>query len=34
MPVNPDFAIQPPADILLERTFALADEAATHAFGE
>lgn len=34
MPVNPDLAIQPPANILLERTFALADEAATLAFGE
>ncbi|HYS65016.1 MAG TPA: tRNA (adenosine(37)-N6)-threonylcarbamoyltransferase complex ATPase subunit type 1 TsaE [Paraburkholderia sp.] len=34
MPVNPDHAIQPPANVLLERTFALADEAATHAFGE
>ena len=34
MPVNPDLAIQPPADILLERSFALADEAATNAFGE
>lgn len=34
MPVNPDQAIQPPANVLLERTFALADEAATHAFGE
>jgi tRNA threonylcarbamoyladenosine biosynthesis protein TsaE len=34
MPVNPDLAIQPPADVLLERSFALADEAATHAFGE
>ncbi|SIT41889.1 conserved hypothetical protein [Paraburkholderia ribeironis] len=34
MPVNPDHAIQPPAPVLLERTFALADEAATHAFGE
>lgn len=34
MPVNPDLAIQPSADILLERSFALADEAATHAFGE
>ncbi|RDK04528.1 tRNA (adenosine(37)-N6)-threonylcarbamoyltransferase complex ATPase subunit type 1 TsaE [Paraburkholderia lacunae] len=33
MPVNSDLAIQPPADVLLERTFALADEAATHAFG-
>ncbi|AXL51822.1 hypothetical protein DSC91_004626 [Paraburkholderia caffeinilytica] len=34
MPVNPDLAIQPPADVLLERSFALVDEAATHAFGE
>ena len=34
MPVNPDLAIQPPANVLLERTFALADEAATLAFGE
>ncbi|MDI7065315.1 tRNA (adenosine(37)-N6)-threonylcarbamoyltransferase complex ATPase subunit type 1 TsaE, partial [Klebsiella pneumoniae] len=34
MPVNPDLAIQPPADILLERSFALADEAASNAFGE
>ncbi|WP_144148113.1 tRNA (adenosine(37)-N6)-threonylcarbamoyltransferase complex ATPase subunit type 1 TsaE [Paraburkholderia sp. BCC1884] len=34
MPVNPDHAIPPPANLLLERTFALADEAATHAFGE
>ena len=34
MPVNPDLAIQPPASILLERSFALADEAATNAFGE
>lgn len=34
MPVNPDLAIQPPADALLERSFALADEAATNAFGE
>ncbi|CAB3800128.1 tRNA threonylcarbamoyladenosine biosynthesis protein TsaE [Paraburkholderia ultramafica] len=34
MPVNPAHAIQPPAAVLLERTFALADEAATHAFGE
>ncbi|MFM0059071.1 tRNA (adenosine(37)-N6)-threonylcarbamoyltransferase complex ATPase subunit type 1 TsaE [Paraburkholderia phytofirmans] len=34
MPVNPDLAIQPPANVLLERTFALADEAATMAFGE
>jgi tRNA threonylcarbamoyladenosine biosynthesis protein TsaE len=34
MPVNPDHAIQPPAAVLLERVFALADEAATLAFGE
>lgn len=34
MPVNPDLAIQPPANVLLERSFALADEAATSAFGE
>jgi tRNA threonylcarbamoyladenosine biosynthesis protein TsaE len=34
MPVNPDHAIQPPAAVLLERFFALADEAATHGFGE
>ncbi|MFL9893630.1 tRNA (adenosine(37)-N6)-threonylcarbamoyltransferase complex ATPase subunit type 1 TsaE [Paraburkholderia sp. RL17-383-BIF-A] len=34
MPDNPDLAIQPPANVLLERTFALADEAATLAFGE
>ncbi|MEZ0601666.1 tRNA (adenosine(37)-N6)-threonylcarbamoyltransferase complex ATPase subunit type 1 TsaE [Paraburkholderia sp. IW21] len=34
MPVNPDHAIQPPANVLLERFFALADEAATQAFGE
>ncbi|EIF29841.1 ATPase, YjeE family [Burkholderia sp. Ch1-1] len=34
MPVNPNLAIQPPANVLLERTFALADEAATLAFGE
>ncbi|RKR44368.1 tRNA (adenosine(37)-N6)-threonylcarbamoyltransferase complex ATPase subunit type 1 TsaE [Paraburkholderia sp. BL17N1] len=34
MPANPDLAIQPPASVLLERTFALADEAATMAFGE
>jgi tRNA threonylcarbamoyladenosine biosynthesis protein TsaE len=34
MPANPDHAIQPLANLLLERTFALADEAATHAFGE
>ena len=34
MPVNPDLAIQPPANILLERSFALADEAATNAFGK
>jgi tRNA threonylcarbamoyladenosine biosynthesis protein TsaE len=34
MPVNPDLAIQPPANVLLERSFALADEAASNAFGE
>jgi tRNA threonylcarbamoyladenosine biosynthesis protein TsaE len=34
MPVNPDLAIQPPAKLLLERSFALADEAATNAFGK
>ncbi|CAH2778361.1 MAG: tRNA threonylcarbamoyladenosine biosynthesis protein TsaE [uncultured Paraburkholderia sp.] len=34
MPDNPDLAILPPANVLLERTFALADEAATLAFGE
>jgi len=34
MPANPDLAIQTPANVLLERTFALADEAATMAFGE
>ncbi|MFM0735877.1 tRNA (adenosine(37)-N6)-threonylcarbamoyltransferase complex ATPase subunit type 1 TsaE [Paraburkholderia xenovorans] len=33
MPVNPDLAIQPSAPVLFERTFALADEAATNAFG-
>ncbi|EDZ98662.1 protein of unknown function UPF0079 [Burkholderia sp. H160] len=33
MPVNPDHATLPPAPVLLERTFALADEAATQAFG-
>jgi tRNA threonylcarbamoyladenosine biosynthesis protein TsaE len=33
MPVNPDLAIQPSAQVLLERSFALADEAATQAFG-
>ncbi len=33
MPVNPDHAILPSATLLLERSFALADEAATHAFG-
>ena len=26
MPVNPNLAIQPPANVLLERTFALAVE--------
>jgi tRNA threonylcarbamoyladenosine biosynthesis protein TsaE len=34
MPVNPDHAILPSANLLLERSFALADEAATHAFGQ
>ncbi|CAD6556392.1 tRNA (adenosine(37)-N6)-threonylcarbamoyltransferase complex ATPase subunit type 1 TsaE [Paraburkholderia metrosideri] len=34
MPANPDHAILPSATPLLERSFALADEAATHAFGE
>jgi tRNA threonylcarbamoyladenosine biosynthesis protein TsaE len=34
MPVNSDHAIQPPAAVLLERSFALADEAATLAFGK
>jgi tRNA threonylcarbamoyladenosine biosynthesis protein TsaE len=34
MPANSDHAIQPPAAALLERSFALADEAATLAFGE
>lgn len=34
MPVNPDLAIQPLASVLLERSFALADEAASNAFGE
>ena len=34
MPVNPAYALQPSAAVLLERSFALADEAATHAFGE
>lgn len=34
MPVNPDLAIQPLANVLLERSFALADEAASNAFGE
>ncbi|MGF6773171.1 tRNA threonylcarbamoyladenosine biosynthesis protein TsaE [Paraburkholderia sp. GAS199] len=34
MPVNPDHAIPPLAPVLLERTVALADEAATNAFGE
>jgi len=33
MPVNPDHATLPSASVLLERTFALADEAATQAFG-
>jgi tRNA threonylcarbamoyladenosine biosynthesis protein TsaE len=34
MPANSDLAIQPPAHVLLERTFAFADEAATLTFGE
>jgi tRNA threonylcarbamoyladenosine biosynthesis protein TsaE len=33
MPVNSDHATLPSASVLLERTFALADEAATQAFG-
>jgi len=33
MPVNPDHATLPSAAVLLERSFALADEAATQAFG-
>lgn len=33
MPANPAHAIQPPAHVLAERFFALADEAATLAFG-
>jgi tRNA threonylcarbamoyladenosine biosynthesis protein TsaE len=33
MPVNPDHAQPPSAPVLLERTFTLADEAATQAFG-
>ena len=33
MPDNADLAIKPPAAVLLERHFALADEAATSAFG-
>ena len=33
MPVNPDHAPLPSAAVLLERSFALADEAATQAFG-
>ncbi|WP_345811542.1 tRNA (adenosine(37)-N6)-threonylcarbamoyltransferase complex ATPase subunit type 1 TsaE [Paraburkholderia sp. PREW-6R] len=34
MPANSDLAVPPAANVLLERTFALADEAATNAFGE
>ncbi|MBP0591347.1 tRNA (adenosine(37)-N6)-threonylcarbamoyltransferase complex ATPase subunit type 1 TsaE [Paraburkholderia sp. LEh10] len=34
MPDQPDLANQPSAAVLLERHFALADEAATTAFGE
>ena len=33
MPVTPDHSTQLPSDALLERRFALADEAATEAFG-
>ena len=33
MPDNSDLSIQPPAAVLLERHFALANEAATSAFG-
>src|ERR1700710_813128 len=33
MPVNPDLATQPAADVLLERHVPLADEAATAALG-
>jgi tRNA threonylcarbamoyladenosine biosynthesis protein TsaE len=33
MPDNSDLSIQPSAAVLLERHFALADEAATNAFG-
>jgi len=33
MPVHPDHAQPPAAPVLLERSFALADEAATQAFG-
>jgi tRNA threonylcarbamoyladenosine biosynthesis protein TsaE len=34
MPAQPDHATLPAADVLLERTVMLADEAATAAFGE
>ncbi|MEZ2308986.1 tRNA (adenosine(37)-N6)-threonylcarbamoyltransferase complex ATPase subunit type 1 TsaE [Paraburkholderia sp. RCC_158] len=34
MPDHPDRAIAPPAEVLLERVFSFADEAATLAFGE
>ncbi|HEY3596573.1 MAG TPA: tRNA (adenosine(37)-N6)-threonylcarbamoyltransferase complex ATPase subunit type 1 TsaE [Paraburkholderia sp.] len=34
MPAQPELAPQPAADVLLERHFTLADEAATAAFGE
>jgi tRNA threonylcarbamoyladenosine biosynthesis protein TsaE len=34
MPVQPDHATPPSADVLLERTTTLADEAATAEFGE
>lgn len=33
MPVAPDSSLHPPASVLLERRFALADLAATEAFG-
>jgi tRNA threonylcarbamoyladenosine biosynthesis protein TsaE len=33
MPDHSDLSIQPPAAVLLERQFSLADEAATSAFG-
>lgn len=33
MPDHSDLSVQPPANVLLERHFTLADEAATSAFG-